>query len=592
MDFDKKTVFAFLLIGLVLLLVYTPTYQKLINPDGYKQSQLKKEKVENSVSSEKEELPPEVKKVEIPTFSPKEESSVPEQTVQSKNQNIDVGTEIEERLIHIETDLYKATLSNKGASLIEWILKEYDGLNEKPVTLLPDDAYGTLGIDFITREGDTLSTKNWMFSSDLEYGENITVKDKNVISMYADLKNGRKIIKEFEFINGMYAFNLKIRLENLDGIIAQKKYFLQAPAGLLSTEPRLKDDMFYAKAVISASGQVEKKKKTNGEMESETGDIDWVAVRTKYFTLALAPKNGKGTAANIIGNDINIPGEAKITWKKFSINLEMPFLGGASDQDDFLIYFGPIDDSILKEYNIGLRNIMDMGWVLIKPFSQGILWSFKKMHTFIPNYGLVIILFSILIKIILYPLTHKSFESMQKMKDLQPKMSELKEKYSSDPQRMQKETMALYKEEGVNPMGSCLPTLLQMPLLFALFQVFRSTIELRGEGFIFWIKDLSLPDTITTLPFTIPFYGDSLNILPLFMGVTMFFQQKMTITDPKQKSMVYIMPIFLTFLFNSFPSGLNLYYSLFNIFSIVQQKYISPVKTHHEEVVQKPKKKM
>lgn len=590
MDFDRKTVLAFLLIGLVLLLVYTPTYQKLINPEGYKQKQMAEQEVDNSIYPQQEEFPSEENKPELPKFSAKEPTSI--QEYQSVNENIAVDQEIDERFIHIETDLYKATLSNKGASLIEWILKEYDGLNDKPVTLLPGDAYGTLGLDFITREGDTLSTTNWMFKSDFDYNENINVKNRRVVSLYADLENGRKIIKEFEFVNGMYAFNLKISLENLDDIIAQKKYFMQAPAGLLSTEPRLKDDMFYAKAAISASGQVEKKKKANGEIETETGDIDWVAVRTKYFTLALAPKSGKGTAASVLGHEIKVPGEPKDKWKKFSINLEMPFLGGSTTQDEFLVYFGPIDDSNLKKYDIGLQNIMDMGWILIKPFSQGILWSFKKMHTFIPNYGFVIIIFSILIKILLYPLTHKSFESMQKMKDLQPKMNDLKEKYSSDPQRMQKETMALYKTEGVNPMGSCLPTLLQMPLLFALFQVFRSTIELRGEGFIFWIQDLSLPDTIATLPFTIPFYGDSLNILPLFMGITMFFQQKMTITDPKQKSMVYIMPIFLTFLFNSFPSGLNLYYSLFNIFSIVQQKYISPVKMQHEEVVQKPKKKM
>ena len=129
-------------------------------------------------------------------------------------------------------------------------------------------------------------------------------------------------------------------------------------------------------------------------------------------------------------------------------------------------------------------------------------------------------------------------------------------------------------------MGGCLPMVIQMPLLFGLFIIFRTTIELRGQGFIFWITDLSAPDTIYAFPggFSLPIYGDSVNILPLVMGITMFFQQKMTVTDPKQKMMVYFMPIFLTLLFNSFPSGLNLYYALFNFLTILQQKYLTPKK--------------
>ena len=179
---------------------------------------------------------------------------------------------------------------------------------------------------------------------------------------------------------------------------------------------------------------------------------------------------------------------------------------------------------------------------------------------------------------------------MQRMQTLQPRMTELKEKYGKDPQRMNKETMKLYKESGVNPLSGCLPTLLQMPLLWAIFIVFRNTIELRDAAFIWWIKDLSAPDTIFQLPFTIPFYGDLVNILPIFMGVTMFIQQKMTMKDPKQKAMVYFMPIFLTLIFNSFPSGLNLYYALFNLFSIIQQKW-TPKKDPQEELVEQTVKK-
>jgi len=178
------------------------------------------------------------------------------------------------------------------------------------------------------------------------------------------------------------------------------------------------------------------------------------------------------------------------------------------------------------------------------------------------------------------------------MQALQPKLNDLKEKYKNDPQKLNQATMKMYKEEKVNPLGGCLPMLLQMPLLWGLFIVFRSTIELRGEGFVWWIKDLANPDTIATLPFSIPMYGDSVNILPLFMGATMLIQQKLTVTDPKQKAMVYFMPIFLTLLFNSFPSGLNLYYALFNLLSIIQQKYLvpSPATANKETVIKRKKR--
>ncbi|MFQ5753361.1 MAG: membrane protein insertase YidC, partial [bacterium] len=246
---------------------------------------------------------------------------------------------------------------------------------------------------------------------------------------------------------------------------------------------------------------------------------------------------------------------------------------------------------IVKSYNVGLEKIMDLGWAIFRPFGKFILWSFTRLHKVIPNYGFIIIIFSILIKVVLYPLTRKSYASMKEMQTLQPLMQEINEKYKNDAQKKQQEVMKLYKEHGVNPLGGCIPMLLQMPLLIALFNVFRSTIQLRQASFIWWIKDLSRPDTIALLPFTLPRYGNTVNILPLFMGVTMFVQQKISMKDPKQKAMVYIMPIFFTLLFNSFPSGLNLYYALFNLFSIFQEKLIPYTPKKPEELQKKPVRK-
>jgi YidC/Oxa1 family membrane protein insertase len=200
----------------------------------------------------------------------------------------------------------------------------------------------------------------------------------------------------------------------------------------------------------------------------------------------------------------------------------------------------------------------------------------SALHYVVPNWGVVIILFSIIIKIVLHPLTRSSMRSMKKMQALQPLMNEIREKYKDEPQKMNQQVLNLYKEYGVNPAGGCLPMLLQLPILIALYNVFRATIELRQANFVWWINDLSIPDKIVTLPFEIPFFGvRDVSGLALLMGITTFIQQKMSVKDPRQKAMVWMMPLLMTLLFNGFPSGLNLYYFVFNILSIGQQMLIN-----------------
>ena len=231
---------------------------------------------------------------------------------------------------------------------------------------------------------------------------------------------------------------------------------------------------------------------------------------------------------------------------------------------------------------------MSLGWAPIRPLGRLVTWSLSKMYAMIPNYGVVVIIFAILVKILLNPLTKRSFQSMRKMKDIQPKIQELKEKYKNDSQKFSRAQMELFKQEGVNPMGGCLPMLLQMPILIAFFSVFRSTIEFRGAPFFGWITDLSAPDTLMTIS------GFPINILPFFMGITMFLQQKLMASPSsgmQQKVSMYAMNVFFLFLFYSFPSGLNLYYSVFNILSIVQQKYLTPAPTKKQTAVRKPPKK-
>lgn len=580
MDFDRKTILAFILIGLIFLLINTSYYQKTFFPEAYKAKQ-QREQLAKQYGTEPEREPeknvaplrtPKVKKVEPVASKPQQNQSLQELLLSESD------SKIPEKLYNIETPLYKATFSSKGGALVQFQLKKYEGPDGQSVRMFPAKAVGDLVISFVTPEGDTLDTSFLNFQSSNDSLIKLTQnKDQSKLTFQVNFKGGQSIVKEFVFYNNTYHFDMDVSLLRMGNLIGDKAYFVRAPSGLASTEKRLKDDMQYSKALISAGDEVVKKGKTNGKVFKETGQINWVAVRTKYFALVIIPVSNKGMYAEVKGEEIPVDPKNKTSLKKFAISLTMPFINQNNQTDKFMVYVGPLDYDIVKKYGVGLEKIMDFGFFLIQPFSKAILWSFKKLHGIIPNYGLVLIIFSIMIKLIVYPLTHKSYESMRRMQELQPKLAELKEKYSKDPQRLNKETMKLYKEEGVNPMGGCLPMLLQMPLLWGLFIVFRSTIELRGAGFIWWIKDLSMPDTVAHLPFTIPIYGDSVNILPLLMGATMLVQQKLTVTDPKQKAMVYFMPLFMTLLFNQFPSGLNLYYTLFNLLSIIQQKWLVPM---------------
>lgn len=582
MDFDRKTIFAFVLIGLILILANTGFYQKLVDPKGYELRQQRKQ-----LAAEQRNNPAPVQQKEsTQVLSELEEKPVIEDTiVEEPPTEAPSGIEetlpqADEKIIVVETDLYKATFTSRGAAILQWELKKYPSPDGQNVRLFRPDDYGTLGVGFTTKTGDSLGTGNVVFETTSKSSIVLSGDQSHTIEFILPVGESRSIKKSYTLVNGKYAVKMNINLQNMDDVIADKRIFIGAPNGLASTEKRLKDDMMYAKVGTFAGGDLEKGYKTNGKVYKETGNFDWVAVRTKYFAFYIVPQNDKLNYAEIVGNDITLEPGAKDKWKKYSLEVALPYLGERNADKEFMIYLGPLEYDILKKYDYAMHEFMDFGWGFIKWFSLPILKTLKWMHNYIPNYGIVLLIFAFLIKIIVYPLTHKSYESMQKMQAIQPKLKELQEKYKNDPQKLNQATMAMYKTEGVNPMGGCLPMLIQMPLLFGLFIVFRTTIELRGEGFMLWITDLSAPDTVYTFPgnFSLPLYGNTVNILPLVMGVTMFIQQKMTVTDPKQKMMVYFMPIFLTLLFNSFPSGLNLYYALFNALSILQQKYLTPKK--------------
>lgn len=292
------------------------------------------------------------------------------------------------------------------------------------------------------------------------------------------------------------------------------------------------------------------------------GKIGWVALKSKYFIAALVPP--EAAQAAVIEKDEENKATVGIKMAPFSIKEKETI------SHEFTIYSGPKDYELVKELGLGLESAVDLAWwSWVAPISLLLLRLFKWLYQLIPNYGVAIILITILTKVILLPFTQRSFTHMRAMQAIQPKINALREKHKDKPQELNRQMMRLYKEHKVNPLGGCLPMILQMPIFFALFGLLYTAIDLREAWFIWWIKDLSLPDTVGYLA------GFSINILPILMGLTTVIQQKMTTVDPRQAKMMLFMPVFMTFIFYNFASGLVLYWSVTNILTIGQQYIIA-----------------
>jgi YidC/Oxa1 family membrane protein insertase len=501
----------------------------------------------------------------------------------------------QERLLTIETDLYKAKISSKGGLIREWEFKNYKTWDGHPVQLVDYEKEGDFSLLFVTTDGKKINTRELYFDVPFRHGEQIKLEgDREYsISLILPTNTGGSIVKTLVFRNGRYDLEAKYQFQKMADVIAFE-YQIVWETGLRYAEHNSIDESSFAAAYAYAGKElieINASNFTEKPTRDFAGVVDWVATRNKYFAVAIIPEPGKSDGAYLEGTRVHAPDKGEI--ERYSISVKMPFKGGVEESASFRVFLGPLDIDLLRSYDIGLEGIMSLGWVwIIRPISEYIMLPLMSaLHYVIPNWGLVIIVFTIIIKIVLHPLTKSSMKSMKKMQALQPMMEEIREKYKDDPQKMNMAIMNLYREYGVNPAGGCLPLLLQFPILIALYNVFRGAIELRQAEFVWWIRDLSVPDVILTLPFTIPFFGiTNVSGLALLMGITMYIQQKMSVKDPRQKMMVWLMPIMFTLLFNSFPSGLNLYYFVFNVLSIGQQMYIN--KQHDGEPLRKvePKK--
>ena len=582
---DKKSILGFVVIGVILIgWLY---FQNINSTKDQQRKDLITKQIQDSLSrlQRTDTLRKEVKKDSV--------QSNPEVKKDSLGSHGVLFSRFEkgdDKIIMIETDKYYAEFSTKGGSLIKYEVKGYKTWDGFPVQLIDLEKGGELNIMFTSIEGKLINTKELYFNSNYNAWDKIQVRGNNEFKLSFELpvdSSGAKIIKTFTFKNETYMFSVDVDLQNSNKFLSNFEYQLVWERSLKLTEYRSDVEGNYAEAFSYIGDDLEivdATKKDREEKSDLNGTTNWVLSRIKYFCVALIPNNPKASGSYITGTRKDLPENG--FEENYVIALKMQVKNDKSEKNSFNIYLGPVDYNILKSYNLGLEKSMRFTLdFLVRPIAQYVILPFFLfLHNFISNWGIVIIIFAIVMKIVLTPFTRYQMKSMRKMSEMQPKMNAIKEKYKDEPQKQQQALMKFYKEEKINPAGGCLPLILQLPILYALFGVFNSAIVLRQADFGLWIHDLAIPDVILHLPFKVPIFGiHDISGLAVLMGITMFLQQKMTVKDPKQMAMVYIMPIMLTFLFTTLPSGLNLYYFMFNVLSISEQYYLTKIKKKKED---------
>jgi YidC/Oxa1 family membrane protein insertase len=454
---------------------------------------------------------------------------------------------VKEKEIKVETELYSAIFTTKGATLKHFELKKYKDKSGNNVVLLQSPVIKSpLGIG--SKADLELTDINFhVIGKDLFLDNQ--QKSGSIIFEYSS--SDFFVKRTYKFYSDSYKIDIKDEISGLPG------YWITLGTNFGIHE---KKDIFVhvGPVILQDTDRIEFDTNKLDEAKSYKERLRWIAHEDKYFFASLVPLTGVE--------------EARIWKQKDSAIIAFK---GNPGINSFILYAGPKEYDALKALNIGLEHVIDFGFFSI--IALPLFWVLKFFYKITYNYGLAIILLTLIIRIPFTPLINKSQKSMKKMQELQPKMAELREKYKKDPQRLQREMMDLYKKYKINPIGGCLPILLQIPIFFALYKILLIAIELRGAPFMLWIKDLSAPDTLFGhIPSWFPLIGGfALGPLPILMGITMIIQQKMTPTslDPTQNKIMMLMPVIFTFLFLNFASGLVLYWLMNNVFSIIQQYY-------------------
>ncbi|MFI3327840.1 MAG: membrane protein insertase YidC [Rikenellaceae bacterium] len=510
------------------------------------------------------------------------------------------------RTITMENDLMKVEFSSRGGQIKGVTLKDYtkfaeDSEQRTELVKMFERANAKTDLEFYIRNSSgnnvKVNTSQYTFNVEprrrVEGGEELT--------MSLSLDSGARLRYVYTLYNTQdeardYLVDLRIERDNMDDILAnQPAMILEWANRSFQNERGFTNENNYttvAYHLVGESGVEELSMGDKNQSEEVEKSVDWVAFKQQYFSSILIAKGGEKFSSADVSYTTEAPGSGFI--KSFSAKLALP-LSPESTSYDLALYFGPNSYSTLNELNTivafedkdgevaatAFEKLIPLGWGIFGWVNKFLVIPiFNILRGFDLNFGLIILILAIFVKLVIFPMTYSSYVSMAKMRLVKPQIEALNEKYPkpADAQKKQQATMELYRKTGINPLGGCLPMLIQMPIIIAMFRFFPASIELRGESFL-WANDLSSYDSVLNLPFNIPFYGDHVSLWALLMAVVMYFYSKMNYEQSSSGQpqmagmkfmMLYMMPIMMLSWFNSYSSGLCYYYFLFNILTIAQ----------------------
>ncbi|MET6991132.1 membrane protein insertase YidC [Sediminicola arcticus] len=589
--FDVKSIIGFVLIFGILIFMF---YQNQPTPEELEAQKAKQEQVE--AQSKVAESTKEIKTVETGV-------NLQDSTSVAGYKNA-VGAfgfnSPSDATTVLENDLVVLKVSNKGGQIVEARMKNFVTYDSIPVYLVKD-GNASFDIMFKTNENRSLNTKDLYFEPTLT--DNGDIK---VLSMKAKISSSQFLEYRYEMKPNDYLVDFIVRSQGLNGIIN--------PSGAINLEWKLKGirhsksiqyENRYTRLTYShEGGKISKLSESSDDDEAEDIDIKWLSYRQHFFSSILATNTPFETAQL---NSVNLVEEESKTagyTKQYSTVVPLELQGGElSYTMDW--YYGPTDVAVLSQYKeLGLEDSIPFGWGIFGWINR---YIFTPTYTFLSSFfsfGIAIVVMTILVRLLMSPVTYKSYLSQAKMKVLKPEITELNEKFKDNAMKKQQETMKLYGKAGVSPMSGCLPAVVQLPIFYALFMFFPTSFALRQKPFL-WADDLSSFDTIAELPFNIPFYGDHVSLFPILASIAIFFYMMMTTGQnmptqpgmPNMKFIMYLSPLMMLFFFNSYASGLSLYYFVSNLITIfimlaIKKFIINEDKIHAriQENKKKPKK--
>lgn len=569
--FDPRTLFAFVLIFGILLWIM---YQNQPTPEEIETSKSNKELVKQEN--------------EIPT-QPQADFAVSELTQNDSLRMVQLqsslgsfaysGTLSEETSV-LENELLRLEISNKGGYITSAQIKNFEQFRKGSgnVVNLINDNNARFNIELKTQENRVFNTEELLFEPVFaQEGENqvLTLRLKSDENKFLEY---RYVLKPNE-----YMMDFSIRTQGMASVLnTSEPLKLNWDLETYRNEKSVTYENRYTELIFEYENGKDDYLGQSKITTDQAKDVTYIAYKQHFFTSILLTdtpfKKVDFTSKNLV-EDEKVD---TLKTKSFASVIPLEFKGGEVNYT-MNWYYGPTDYKILNDYNRNLDEVVPLGWGIFGWINKYLfIPAFNLLTGIVSNYGIAIILFTILVRIAISPITYKSYLSQAKMKALRPDINELNEKYKKDPMKKQQEMMALYSKAGVNPMAGCIPALMQIPIFYALFMFFPSAIDLRQKGFL-WADDLSSYDMVVQLPFYIPFYGNHISLFPILAGIAIFFYMKMTTGDqqmaqPTQegmpdmgkimKVMIYISPIMMIIFFNMYASGLSLYYFISNLITI------------------------